>query len=376
MSLNRALTRSPEEVALSLNSDSGSRSGSPPGGTLSNQAAAEFAGHVAGLVGAGLALPEGLRALGEELGTGLSRRLLFEIADDLEAGRSLEEAIQVRGDRFPAHLAGIVRAAARSGRMAEVMAEAVRAERVGIDLRRRLWLSLAYPITLFIAFLALFVFLSTVVLSDFEMFLYDFGIDLPPVTIALIYLSRFLNESGVILLLILVAMLPILWYLTRGGGQSWRRRVSGSLPLIGPLGRFSAMAEFSHLLAILLECKLPMPEALPLAADGVRDPDLARTSRAIADEIAAGKTLAEAAPSARVFPPGFTRLLTWAEENQSLPEALRLAGEIFEGRARTQAAIIGIFAFVLVVVLVLLGLQLIASGMFLPLIRLISELSG
>lgn len=347
-----------------------------PGGKLSTQESADFASHIAGLVGAGLALPEGLRALGEELGSGVSRQILFEVADDLEQGRSLEEAVRVRGDRFPPHLAGIVRAAVRSGRMAEVMAEAVRAERIGIDLRRRLWLSLAYPITLLSAFLTLFIFLSVYVLGDFEVMIRDFNYELPEITVALFYVSNFLADSGVVLIVAMIAISVSFWLIGRGTGRTWRRRLSGSLPLIGSLGRYMAMAEFSHLLAILLDCEVPLPEALPMAGDGVRDPDLANTCRAVADEISAGRTLTEAAPAFRIFPSGFSRLLGWAEKSGTLPEALRLAGEIFEGRARTQSAIIGIFAFVLTIVLVLFGIKLIAGGMFLPLFQLIRSLSG
>src|SRR5690242_20202207 len=62
-------------------------------GRLSEHDVAELARHVSGLDRAGLPLHSGLRALGEELSSGSLRRLLFDVAGQLEAGRSLDEAL-------------------------------------------------------------------------------------------------------------------------------------------------------------------------------------------------------------------------------------------------------------------------------------------
>ncbi len=69
--------------------------------SLSADQAAELAGQVADLAKAGLPLPAGLRAMAQEFPRGRVSQAMRAIADQLEAGRSLEDAIQSYGALLP-----------------------------------------------------------------------------------------------------------------------------------------------------------------------------------------------------------------------------------------------------------------------------------
>jgi hypothetical protein len=53
-----------------------------------------------------------------------------------------------------------------------------------------------------------------------------------------------------------------------------------------------------------------------------------------------------------------------------------MVGETFEARARAQATVAGTFITVVAVLLTIVGISLIVGGLFLPLIQLITKLSG
>jgi type II secretory pathway component PulF len=74
----------------------------------------------------------------------------------------------------------------------------------------------------------------------------------------------------------------------------WRNTVMCRLPVVGPLWRFTSWAEFCHLLAILLESEVSMPEALVLTGQGVQDADIDRACRAMARDVESGRSLSEA----------------------------------------------------------------------------------
>jgi type II secretory pathway component PulF len=340
--------------------------------------AIEFARGVGGLASAGVALPGGLRALGEELPRGPLRAALTRVAARIEEGESLEEAVGAQGERFPAHLEGMVRAGLRTGRLGEVLGRFVRYERIGEELRRRLWMSLAYPLLLVTSLALLFVFVSHMVMRDLEKIVSDFGIQLPGITVALLRTSKGLADADWGLLVVPLALLAFAWLGSKGLlGAPRRRRIANRLPLIGPLRRWTALAEFAHLLALLIESEVPLTEALPMAADGVRDADLAELSRRMVAEIERdGLTLSQALLRQRVFPMSAARLIRWAQDQDSLPEALRMIGDIFEARARAQVGFIGIFCLVVAIFLVIWGIIFILGGIYLPMIRLISRLSG
>lgn len=348
--------------------------GTPPG--LGPRDAAELTHQLAGLTKSGLTLPEGLRALSAELESRPLRRVLALLATEIEAGESLEKALEKWGSSFPASLRGIVKAASQSGRMAEVLGESARLQRVSIELRRRIWLGLSYPLGLFLVFLAVFVAISVFVINDFENIYRDFGVSLPIMTMALIRFAEFLRDSGWILL----AGLGGVWLLmTLGGlfmGSRARSRLIARIPLIGSVWRSASLAEFCHLLALLLEADLPLPEALPLAGDATRDDELAWASRWAAAEVDRGRSFPDSISHTRVFPQGLARLISWAEKGQSLPESLHVAGELFEARARPHAAAAVAVFTAIIVYLVLMGIAFMLTALYLPLVKLISELSG
>ena len=66
---------------------------------------------------------------------------------------------------------------------------------IGTELKRKLWLSLAYPILSILVAIALLVFVNVVLVSQFETIFRDFGIPLPGLTISMIMVSHVLRAG-------------------------------------------------------------------------------------------------------------------------------------------------------------------------------------
>ena len=150
---------------------------------LSPEETAELAARVAELTSAGLPLGPGLHALAEELPGRRLPRVLHALANRLDAGDDLIVALESQSRNLPLHLRGLMVAGVRSGRLAEVLEEFVDMQRSQSELRRRVWLSLAYPYILlvFIAVLAVVCQLFYRE-SSFEKIFKDFGTHLPRMT--------------------------------------------------------------------------------------------------------------------------------------------------------------------------------------------------
>ena len=132
---------------------------------LSPEEATELAARVAELTKAGLPLGAGLRALADELPGRRLPRVLRRLADRLDAGDDLLDALESQGRSLPAHLRGLMLAGVRSGRLAEVLEEYVDLQRSQSELRRRVWLALAYPFILLLFMTALAAFAGVYVVD-------------------------------------------------------------------------------------------------------------------------------------------------------------------------------------------------------------------
>ncbi len=342
---------------------------------LSGAETVELSRQIAGLASAGLPLAHGLMALGEELPRGRLRRSMNDLAKTLESGTTLDQALAQQGDRIPPHLRGLVIAGLRSGRLGDTLRRFSEYAAIGTELQRRLWLSLAYPILTICTALALLFFVCVVLVGQFEAIYKSFYIPLPGMTVALISIAQVVRMVWTPAVIV-VAIIVFGWI----GGRLFlppplRRSLAGQLPLIGRVWRTSSLAEFCHLLALLLESRLPLPEALRLTGEGVQDSIVDGSCREMASAIESGRSLSQAMAKEALFPLGLPRLVRWAENHESLPEVLHMAGAMFESLGRSYSIFVGTILNVICVVLVF-HLVLFIPALFLPLVSVISALSG
>ena len=118
-----------------------------------------------------------------------------DLAETLESGVTLDEALEQQRDRIPPHLRGLVIAGLRSGRLGDTLSRFSEYVAIGTELERRLWLSLAYPILTVCTALALFFFVCVILVGQFEAIYRDFNIPLPGMTVALISIARIVNKA-------------------------------------------------------------------------------------------------------------------------------------------------------------------------------------
>src|SRR5437588_232259 len=130
---------------------------------------------IAGMARAGLPLDKGLAAMAREMGRGRLGRVTAALAADLEAGRTLPEALERQAGRVPPFYAGLVAAGVRAGRISEVLATLTTYARSLADLRATVVSALFYPAVVLAFSAALFGFLCFFVIPQFEVIFRDFN---------------------------------------------------------------------------------------------------------------------------------------------------------------------------------------------------------
>ena len=344
--------------------------------SLSTDESLLLARQVAMLSASGLPLGPGLRATAEELPRGNLRTTLSALADAIDRGESIDKAMLAHGELMPRHLQGIVLAGVRTGKLSHVLGRFVMFSNVGVDIRRNLWLNLLYPLMAITIASLILMFVCSYLVSSFATIFRDFGMSLPHITLALIGISNFLVQKapGVLMALATVVGLYVAARLCLS--TSVRRGLATYIPVLGGVWTSTAIAEFCHLLGLLIECEIPLPTALGLTGIGVRNSEIEHACDRMQAEVIKGVPLSEAVKGQRIFPKGIVRILKWAEGHQGLAESLHMTGDILEARARVQTALAGTICTVLSIVLILLGVSVTVTALFIPLIRLISLLSG
>jgi len=342
---------------------------------LSAEEGRMLAEHLASVTRTGLPLASGLKALAEELPERRLRRAIDRLARSLEMGESLEGALEQQGPWIPERLKELAVVGTKCNNLGELLGQYSNHINLGVELRRSLWMRLAYPITVVVLGTAIFSMVSLFLYQGLTQIFFDFGRPVPKLT-------RFLISAG--------AMIDRLWKPALGLGillvmacglYQWMsrgklHRLAYRIPLLGSVWHHCDLAEFSRLLAVLLQNQVPLTSALSVAGDTVRNQRIARGALAVCDDVASGVSLSESLTRRELFPGGFFRLLKWAESNQALAEVFLLAGDLHEAWARRQACLARLIGGFLAGWFVAGGIFLIVLAGVLPLFQLIGWLSG
>jgi type II secretory pathway component PulF len=129
---------------------------SPQRERLSSGEAADLGAVIATLVQSGYPLAAGLEAAARELPRGRLARALAAVSRRLREGQALDAAIKAQGRRLPDHVHVLVAAGLRTAKLGQVLEEFVAIQRRTAEIRRQVYVSLAYPTILLAIVVAVF----------------------------------------------------------------------------------------------------------------------------------------------------------------------------------------------------------------------------
>jgi general secretion pathway protein F len=346
-------------------------------GRLSAEETAELTAKMADLVSAGLPLASGLRAMADEMPRGLWRgsrlaAVLRVIAAKLNAGVSLEDSLIAQQDVFPRHFYALILAGVRSGRIAESLEELADIQRQSMELRRRVWLAMAYPLLLIFIWGVMLIAFATFIIPEFAQVFRDFGADLPDLTKLVLELGKPGLGGYLAGLAAVIFGLGILFTLRRCAPVQW---VLYRIPLFGDLWRWNGLVEFARLMALLLDQQVALPDALRLTAGGIASVELRDACRRAAERVEAGQSPAESFAGEWAATPSLRPLLAWGQRLPALSEAFHAAAEIFGTRTRLYGTLLEAVMPPLIWLLIGAMIGGLILAMFLPFIELIQKLT-
>lgn len=326
----------------------------------------------------GLPLAEALEAYSDEVCFRGAKTRFRALGRAVRNGVPLEDAVDQMRPRLSGYVAGLVRAAAGSGRLTLILEQHLIAERRTRDIRFRYWMNTAYPFVLLVISIVVLLAILVGFVPTMEEIFKDFGVPLAAPTLVTIAASHFVTDLlpwwPAVLAGVAVFCVAI-WSIRFLPGRATRVRLYQRLPLFGTVSRSIGLSEFCALLAILVECRMPLPEALRLTAGAIRDPNLAAGARKLAEQCESGLPADQEMAYIANFPESLTPIFRWDGRADGFALGLRAAAEVHAAQARVWSWVTGAFAqpFVLAGVVMVIGAG--AFSLFLPLFSLLRALT-
>lgn len=324
---------------------------------------------LADLLRAGVPLLRALRLLGGQRADATQSAVFTELADEVEDGTPLADAMKGRGEVFSTIHVAMVRAGERGGFLESVF------DRLGDYLRRRAELmtqvvgTLIYPGAIATVGLIAMVLLFVVFVPMFQEVFAD--MELPAITRVVLAMSGVLRSNWVVLLILAGLVGVALWRVTTRA--VWRGRMmalSLRLPVLGPLFRALAVARFCRMLGTLLANSVPMLQSLAISKDAAGIPAMAEAIDRAAESVRGGASLSAPLSESGLFTEDVIEMLKVGEEANNLESVLMKVAESAERQVERRLTI----AVRLIEPMVLLGLALcvafVAIALILPMLNL------
>ena len=287
------------------------------------------------LIGAGIPLVDGLRALTEQVEHPRLKSVVGQVRDRVNEGASFADALAATGV-FSDLYVSMVRAGEAGGALEGVLERLADYLEAQVRLRNKVSSILIYPAVM-LAFAGLVVgVLVTVVLPQITQLLASMDQELPWYTSAIIGGSNFVRDWWWALLLGLAAGIAGLraFVATERGRAIWDR-LALRVPVLGKTVRLVAISRFTHTLSTLLAGGLPIVRALDTARDVAGNVVLGEAIDRAKEAITEGASIARPLRESGQFPPLVTHMIEVGERSGDLEAMLTKVASTYDEQVET-----------------------------------------
>jgi type IV pilus assembly protein PilC len=292
-------------------------------------------------------------------------RLLENVRERVKGGELLSDAFAAQG-MFPKMYTTTLMAGEKSGNMEEVLSRYIQYQRMVQSFRKKLLVSLVYPALLITMVTIMLIFLITFVVPRFADLFNNLGAQLPAITVFMLAVGLNAQKYAWIVVIVVgvAGALLFRWKHSDSGAQAIDKFML-SLPLIGEIRLKYQVANFSRILATLLQGGLPLVPAMETAGASLSSRQMLLGVTAAAERVREGQGLAKSMESQKLFPDLAVEMLEVGESTGALPAMLSSVAEFYEEDVQTAlgAAMALIEPLILIVMAVFVGGVLISLYM-------------
>jgi len=229
-----------------------------------------FSRQFAVLISANVAMVQSLKIVLDQTENPKLKGIISEVADDVEAGTRLSEALAKHPKVFTNFFISVIRSGETSGKLEEVLNYLADEMEKDYDMMSKIKGAMIYPAIIFVLLIVVGIVMMVVVVPKLTSILTETGTELPLATKILIGLSNFLVSYWWVLLVGSVAFgAGFRFYASTPFGKRNIDLVKLKLPVFGTLFRRIYLVRFTRSMQTLLLGGVTITKSLKISADVV-----------------------------------------------------------------------------------------------------------
>ncbi|MDE1243212.1 type II secretion system inner membrane protein GspF [Vibrio aestuarianus] len=280
------------------------------------------------LVQSGMPLEECLKAVSEQSEKPRIRNMLAAVRSKVTEGYTLSDSLGDYPNIFDELFRSMVAAGEKSGHLDAVLERLADYAENRQKMRSKLMQAMIYPIVLVVFAVGIVAFLLAAVVPKIIGQFVQMGQELPKSTQFLLSSSDFIQHWGIQLLVLTIALVFLAkWLLSKPNLRlKWDRKVI-YMPMIGKISRGLNTSRFARTLSICTSSAIPILEGMKVAVDVMANQYVKQQVTMAADNVREGASLRKALDQTKLFPPMMLHMIASGEQSGELESMLTRAAD-------------------------------------------------
>ena len=328
------------------------------------------------LIRAGLPILKSLDLLSERLTDEKLSPYVKTVRDEVRNGALLSDAF-ARPGAFPAIYVTSIMAGEKSGALVEVLDRYITYQKLNLAVRKKIMVSLIYPVLLIILVILLIVFLVTYVVPNFAELYNSMNAQLPAITQVLIAVGTTAKDYILVAFVgMVVGSIAFYYWAKTEAAQPVLDKIRLHTPLFGEIWIKYQVAQFARVLSTLLIGGIPLVQALETAGESVGASLIKRSLEKVRKSVREGQTLYASIKDTGIFPGLAVDMIEVGESTGALPAMLGSVAEFYEDdvQVRMQAMLSLIEPAIMIFMGIFVAFVLVA--LYLPSFSLADHMGG
>lgn len=271
------------------------------------------------------------RLLASEAEKPLMRRILTEVADDLQAGSPISKALGKHPKAFSDFYMNMVKAGEEAGKLDETFLYLADYMDRTYAVSSKAKNALIYPAFVISTFVVVMVLMMTMVIPRISQILIDSGQEIPVYTQVVMAISSFFVDYGLFLLVLMVVGGFFLFrYATTGGGRASFDRLQLMVPYIGDLFRKLYLSRIADNMSTMLGSGISVVQALEISGSVVGSAVYKEILDDAANSVKAGGSISDAFSRHPEMPGIMNAMIRVGEETGEMGNILKTLARFYQ----------------------------------------------
>jgi type IV pilus assembly protein PilC len=291
-----------------------------------------FTRNLAVMLQAGLSFSRALSILAEQTKSAYFREILQEISKDVQKGSSLGDSLAKYPKVFNNLFVSMVRVGETGGNLEEVLSLLAVQLKKDHEITSKVRGAMMYPAVILSAMSLIGVLMMVFVFPALLKMFSESGAELPIATRALIFISESLQNYGLYILVVFIAVLGVfIQTIKTPAGKRTFDNILLKLPLIGGIIMKVNVARFSRTLSSMIASGVSIVQALDVISGTLGNANYKDSAADACKKVQKGLDLSEVmAEYGTIYPGMMIHMIEVGEETGSLENTLKQVAEFYE----------------------------------------------